>query len=242
MSKRIHAILFIILIAALLLSACDRSASVSPVTTPTTSGEIPFPVATQSQIMKDILAATQTAAAVSGTLSTGSLPGVATSTPAFTYATPTPGALIAIEPSPTATSLYASTEIATTVPTAIPTAMVYPTATPGKPSSYTIQAGEFPFCIARRFNVNAGDLLAANGLSINSHVSVGTVLSIPQNGTWSAGSRALKSHPASYTVAYGDSVGSIACGYGDVDPNMILYANGLSSGATLTQGQVLQIP
>jgi LysM repeat protein len=242
MSKRKYAIIFVILIATLLLSACDRSASISPVTTPTTSGEIPFPVATQSQIMKDILAATQTSSAMSGTLSTGNLPGLATSTPAFSYATPTPGALIAIEPSPTPTTLYASTEIATSAPTATSTAVVYPTATPGKPSSYTIQQGEFPFCIARRFNVNAGDLLAANGLNVYSQVSVGTVLTIPQSGTWSAGSRALKSHPASYTVAYGDTVGSIACGYGDVDPKMILSVNGLSSGTTLTQGQVLQIP
>ena len=58
MNKRYYVLILVILVAGLLLSACNRSASVSPLATPTTNGEIPFPVATQSQIMKDILAAT----------------------------------------------------------------------------------------------------------------------------------------------------------------------------------------
>jgi len=224
-----------------MMTACERSASVSPVTTPT-SGEIPFPVATQPQIMKDILAATQTAAAVKGTITTGSLPGLATSTSAFVYITPTPLGTTSISSSQ---SLATSTPItlATATPTAtpLPTAITYPTPTPGKPTQYTIQTGEFPYCIARRFNVNPYDLLSANGLNNNSHVSVGTVLTIPQGGSW-PGSRQLKTHPTTYTVVYGDTVNSIACGFGDADPNTIWAANGLSAGASVTQGQVLNIP
>ena len=239
MNKKFTAIILVILVTGLLLSACERSASVSPVATSTTSS-IPFPVATQSQIMKDILAATQTAAAVKGTVSTGDLPGVATSTPMSLVITATPSSL----DSGVATSTPITAATATSIPvaaTSTPTAIVYPTPTPGRPATYTIQQGEFPFCIARRFNVDAGDLLSASGLSINTKVSVGTVLTIPQSGSW-MGTRSLKSHPTSYTVVSGDTIGSIACGFGDADPNTILAANGLSSGAALTAGQVLQIP
>lgn len=232
MFKRTNAIILIVLIAALLLTACERSASVSPMTTPTTSGEIPFPVASQSQIMKDILAATQTAAAMKGTITTGNLPGLATSTPAFSYNTPTPNGVGGLSVTPTAMILA----------TATPTKIIYPTPTPGRPTTYTVQPGEFPYCLARRFNVDAGDLLAANGLGVNSMVSVGTVLNIPQSGSWDTGARSLKTHPTTYTVVYGDTIGSIACGFGDADPNTILAANGLSAGAVLTTGQVLQIP
>jgi len=239
MSKRFYyAIILVILSTGLLLTACERPATISPLATATTSAEIPFPVATQSQIMKDILAATQTAAAASGTMSTGDLPGLATSTPAFTYNTPSPaGTTEAVLGESTSTP-------GTTATTAAPTAITYPTPTPGKPAQYTIQPGEFPYCIARRFNVNPGDLLSANGLNNNSQVAVGTVLTIPQSGSWSSsfGSRALKAHPTTYTVAYGDTLGSIACGFGDVDPNTILAANGLGNGVVLSQGQVLQIP
>ena len=242
MSKKPYVIILVILIAGFLLTACERSASVSPVAT-ATSSSIPFPVVTQSQIMKDILAATQTAQAISGTVSTGSLPVSATSTPAFIYVTATSSsdttkALATATPS-TLTTAVATSAVATATPT--PTAITYPTSTPGHPAQYTIQQGEFPYCIARRFNVNAGDLLTLNGLSTSSQVSIGTVLNIPTSGSWS-GTRALKSHPTTYTVVYGDTLGSIACGFGDVDPNIILAANGLSAGTALTAGQVLTIP
>jgi len=120
--------------------------------------------------------------------------------------------------------------------------IVVPSATPGRPATYTIQQGEFPFCIARRFNVDAGTLLTVNGLNLNSHPVAGTVLTIPQTGTWSSGPRALQSHPTTYTVNAGDSIYSIACIFGDVDPNAIIYANALQSPYTLTAGQVLNIP
>ncbi|MCJ7701203.1 MAG: LysM peptidoglycan-binding domain-containing protein, partial [Anaerolineales bacterium] len=64
------------------------------------------------------------------------------------------------------------------------------------PDSYTLKSGEFPYCIARRFNISPVDLLSANGLSLNSQVYPGTKLTIPKNaGTFDQGSRALKSHP-----------------------------------------------
>ena len=120
--------------------------------------------------------------------------------------------------------------------------IVVPSATPGRPATYTLQQGEFPFCIARRFNVDAGDLLSINGLNMNSHPAAGTVLTIPQSSTWSSGPRALIPHPTTYTVNAGDSIYSIACTFGDVDPNAIIYANALQSPYTLSSGQTLNIP
>jgi len=216
MSKKLLVLLIIVLIASLGLVACERPASRAPVATATTVGEIPFPVATQPQIMQDILKQTQTAMALTPQAGGGVL---STSTPSFSLPTQAPTSAV----TPTATKI------------------VYPTPTPGKPSTYVIQAGEFPYCIARRFNVDPVALLNASGLNINSRPAIGYTLTIPQSGSW-PGDRALKAHPATYTVVAGDTIGKIACMYGDADPNTIYAANGLSAGSALTAGQVLQIP
>jgi hypothetical protein len=77
-------------------------------------------------------------------------------------------------------------------------------------------------------------LLSLSGLTsaqANSLIT-GTVLTIPQSGAF-PGNRAL-AHPATYTVASADeTVYSIACKYGDVDPNAIATANGISASAKL---------
>lgn len=121
-----------------------------------------------------------------------------------------------------------------TAPVVVPTTEV--------PATYVLQKGEFPYCIARRFNVDAGALLSLNGWGANSVVSPGAVVKIPKDTTWSSGPRALKNHPTSYTVVAGDTIYTIACAFGDVDPNAIIVVNGLESPYTLTPGQVLQIP
>jgi LysM repeat protein len=73
------------------------------------------------------------------------------------------------------------------------------------------------------------------------NLATGTVLSIPQSGSF-PGTRALRNHPATYTVASStETVYSIACLFGDVDPARILEANNLS-GTSLTVGQALNIP
>ncbi len=225
MKKSIYAIILVVLIAALTLTACERPASKAPVTTPTQSGEIPFPVATQPDIMKEILAATQTAGAILGTFSPTESPDIS-------------GTML---PTTAGTQITIPLETSTPAPSATPTKIVYPTPTAGKPATYTLHKGEFPFCIARRFNVNAADLLSLNGLGMNSIVSEGTTLKIPQTGSWQ-GERSLKNHPTNYTVVSGDTIYTIACGFGDADPNTIMAANGLKSDAALSVGQVLYIP
>jgi LysM repeat protein len=105
-----------------------------------------------------------------------------------------------------------------------------------------LQDGEFPYCIARRFNVDPEELLALSGLSGDGNYPPGTVLKIPQNSTF-PGERSLRTHPASYTVSSSsETIYSIACLFGDVDPAAIAQRNGLSASATLTVGQVLNIP
>ncbi len=120
--------------------------------------------------------------------------------------------------------------------------VVVPTPVLEIPSTYILQEGEHPYCIARRFNVNPNDLVALNGIS--GYVAPGVTLKIPTNSSWPAdsASRALRAHPTTYTVVSGDSIYSVACKFGDVDPNAIIAVNGLQSPYSLTGGTSIQIP
>jgi len=110
------------------------------------------------------------------------------------------------------------------------------------PATYTLQKGEFPFCIARRFDLNQSELLALNGLNLDSKPGVGTVLKLPKTGNGFVSNRALKSHPTDYTVKSGDTIYTIACQFGDVSPDMIVLQNNLQSPYNLSSGQKLRIP
>jgi LysM repeat protein len=119
-----------------------------------------------------------------------------------------------------------------------------PTSVPvgSRPASYTLQKGEFPYCIARRFDVDPGALLSLNGLANGDIYYPNLTLKIPQSGSF-PGTRALRNHPATYTVGSStESIYGIACLFGDVDPSAIAQANNISPGAALTSGQQLSIP
>ena len=210
------------------LAACTRSLAPAGGTTPgatTTSGGTP---GATNDVMEQIwMLATQTAMAQLGTSqpqATQVPTGPGTAAPSGTSV---PGAATAAPPT------------ATKAPTA--TMLPVPTATPGLPRTYTLQSGEFPFCIARRFNVNQYALLSASGLSLSSRPLTGYTLTIPQTGDPFDGNRTLRAHPATYTVSGGETLNSIACLYGDVSPDAIAAANGLKSNK-LSAGQTLQIP
>lgn len=113
---------------------------------------------------------------------------------------------------------------------------------PETPASYTVRAGEFVYCIARRYNLNPYQLAAYNGLGANALVFGGTKLSIPTNADPFPGRRALQAHPTWYEVQQGDTLNSIACLFGDVHPESIAYANRLEAPYGLTVGQMLYIP
>jgi LysM repeat protein len=197
-----------------------------------TEGSFPVPESTEDVMSQLESFATQTAIALSG----GTV--VAPPQPTAMPAQETPAAPAA-NPSPQPAQPTTAPQVA--APTAKP-AIVVPTATPGKPTSWTLQRGEHPYCIARRFDVNPIDLLNASGLAAGDSYSVGTVLKIPQNGRSFPGARSLKSHPDTFTVSSKDTIYSIACEYGDVDPYAIAAANGLTAPYKLEAGQELNIP
>lgn len=224
MSKKLYVIFALTMAATILLTACGRSAG--PSTLPTATSNATRAVgggtdATPTGMSQLSGFATQTALAAQGI---------------------TPGAGTA-NPTQASTSLVPPTGAATTLVTtpAATTPVTVPTATPGRPTTYTLQQGEYPYCIARRFNVDPQDLLDLNGLTSNSVLQPGEVLKIPQTGSF-PGTRALHTHPATYTVAVNDTLYKIACYYGDIDPTAIAAANGLTPPYTLVAGRTLSIP
>jgi LysM repeat protein len=117
------------------------------------------------------------------------------------------------------------------------------TSTPGLPGAYTIHEGETLYCLARRFDIDPVDLLAAN--NDDPDVYPDDVVAIPQDGAPFPGERALHPHTPnmSFTVpADYDTVYKVGCYFGDVDPNRIVAANGLKEPFTLIPGQKIIIP
>jgi len=220
MKKNIYLLVLLVLLLSLALGACTRSATKGGGEGIVNTPDVPFPVGpdNNSNRITEIVALTATAAA--------QVPEeTATSQPVLDV--------------PTATAQAALEETPKSVPMNTP--IVVPTATPGLPATYTVQEGEFPYCLARRFNINPNDLLAANNIS--GLVAPGTTLTIPSNSTWPSDfPRSLLPHPTTYNVLTGDTIYKIACAFGDVDPNDIIAANGLLSPFTLTAGQVINIP
>lgn len=110
---------------------------------------------------------------------------------------------------------------------------------------YAIQEGETLTCLARRFNFNLSEFMAANGLNSVTDAGPGDTVLLPQNiNTWSVydGSRVTARHPVIYIVEAGDNFFSIACKFGDVFPDDIANANGMGNGDPLTPGQQISIP
>jgi LysM repeat protein len=190
-------------------------------------------------------------------LSASKAPAVkATATSEIAFMTSTPGENVAGDIATQTAAAQPAVATATSAPAAQATA-VPPTNTPApaqqqqvsvptltRPSTYTLQKGEWPICIARRFDLDLSSFFSANGLTMNSRPGVGTVLKIPSSGTWSSGSygsRILHKH-ADYKVNAGDSVYTIACYFGDVSPEAILAVNGLNSASDVKSGMTLKIP
>lgn len=231
--KRDLMILSTLVLVTIITSACNQAYSQAPAATFTPVPQNLFASAVPTN-MSDVQAfATGTALAQ---LTTS--PGAPTSTPAAgitpQVATATSTPLVVTNPTSTATLAVAQTQLSGPAATAIPSG--------SRPSTYTLQQGEFPFCIARRFNVDPGDLLNLSGLSEGVIYPPGTTLRIPQSGSF-PGDRMLRNHPATYTVSQtGETVYGVACTFGDVDPALIASTNGISVGATLNVGQTLNIP
>ena len=236
--KRDLLIVSTLLLVMIITSACTRLYSQAPIAT-STPGQSLFASPGPTDAMAPVEAFATGTALAELTTSPGA-PGAFTSTspagvtPQAATATGTP--LVITNTTPTATLAVAQTPQS-------PAATSIPPGT--KPGTYTLQSGEFPYCIARRFNVDPTELLTASGLTsaqANS-LSAGTVLTIPQSGKPFPENRMRHNHPDTYTVDFSsETIYSIACYYGDVDPAAIAQANGLSVNADLTAGQKLTIP
>lgn len=220
MNKTSRTLFFVALIAILVVvSGCNLQASKAPATKATPTSELNFITPTAGQgLQGDIL--TQTAAVA---------PAVATATPVPATATAAPasggtGGASEATATPKPASASSSSQ-------SIPTL--------ARPTTYAIQKGEFPWCIARRFDIDVSKLLALNP----GPYGVGYVLKIPASGNWNSanGDRHLHDH-VNYTVKSTDSVYTIACYFGDVSPEGILAANNLSSAADVKTGMTLKIP
>lgn len=237
----------IMMLAAVLASACTQVYSQAPLGTPTLiptglfvspfpSGQDPLKIVaqlgTQTAMARTAQAGGLPTSAITGT------PPTATATSSAPSATPTVGtAVTAAVTTPAPVTVVPVTGTATPQVT-----VIGPTAPVTRPTSYTLQQGEYPYCIARRYNVDPNDLLSANGMSNGDLVYPGKVLTIPQTGSF-PGDRALHSHPDTYTVDSSDTtIYGVACYYGDVLPQTIASANGLSLSSTLSVGKTLTIP
>jgi len=207
-------ILFTILVfTALLLAACTRSATSAVVDNPTQD-----PI---ESIFSTV--ATQTALAASGVKSGDDDDSNAG------------------DDAPVASSM--PTTIPSNTPVSTATNTPAPTSEPGSaPISYTLHEGEWPYCLARRFDVDPDALIASNGITDASELSVGTLLKIPTDAGAFGGQRSLRSHPTSYTATGNDTFYSIACEFGDLYPENIAQANGKDVDYKPAVGELLQIP
>jgi len=227
------------LLVAVIISACQQPYSTPPAVTntpldPNSFFSTPIPDQSQPDSMNDVENFT-TPTALAGNPNAN----IPTATPG-TGAQPADGAtvtatpIIALNPTATATQAVSVVVTSTTGSTT--------TSSGPRPTSYILKNGEFPYCIARRYNVDPDELLRLSGLSAGILYPPGTSLTIPQSGSFPE-NRMLKTHPASYTVVSSDeTVYSVACLYGDVKPEDIATANGISVDTVLASGKVLSIP
>lgn len=215
--KKPSLLLLIPLIAVLVFSGCVRKASTPPATTPHVIDVANTPLPVDQQILN----ATMTAQAI---MQEFNMPTQIVQNP-----------------------LGTPEVITQAPPTMIPVGTATPTPQPTlqpmtRPTTWTVQGGETIYCLARRFDVDPGDMLAINNLFAGSMLSIGDVLEVPQTGSWPTEDRSLLAHPDVWNVSPGETVYYIACAYGDVWPEQIIQLNGLQEPYDLMGISTLQIP
>jgi LysM repeat protein len=200
--------------------------------------------ATMNAIRASFLTQTAQARSTGGSQTASNTPSFSTVAPTVTGSTimSTPAGTLGATPAAVTSASPAATSAASTQAATYP---VVPTATPGLPATYTIHSGETAFCLARRFNIDPYTLLDFNQLTADYIASPEDVLKIPVTDKKFPGTRALVPHAPnlSYLVKVGDTIYSIGCHFGDVDPNMIALANALTPpDYALTPGKTIRIP
>jgi len=212
---KIFFLVSLLVLTSMLLSACLQPASTGEVT-PQDDGEL--------QTILDAVAQQTPSGSDDGTGGNPSVMDSLSATQTAQADIPTPEPPVVDTPTPTPEPTKPVADVNKTVP-----------------EKYTLREGEFPWCIARRFNLNAVVLLNFNGLS-GSQYKVGQVLAIPDNPGTFDGERMLASHPTTYTVSANETFYSIACKFGDVWPEEIAAQNGMEVEDALTAGTTIEIP
>jgi len=236
-NRKKSVILFSLLaLTGILVSACTQPYSneplEAPTVNPTTLFVSPLPTSDNPMAMVEELSTGTALAETAAALTAG--------TPPAAEATETN---ILVDGNPTSDQSTAPTETPILSAVTATASQSLPNVPTNKPGSYTLQKGEFPYCIARRFNIDPAELLSLNGLANGDVYYPNLTLTIPQSGKPFPGTRALRSHPDVYTVDSPDrTLYGVACYYGDVEPAAIAQANGLQLTAILTVGQQLNIP
>ena len=226
---------FTLLLVVIIASACNQPYSQAPSVTNTPINPTSFFATGETPSMNDVAEfGTSTALALSGTPQAIATQTISVAGTQDLSATVTPTALVTTNPAGTVAATSTSTlAVSGTLPTSAPVGT--------RPAEWTLRSGEFPYCIARRFDVDPEALLSLNGLSNGNIFYPGRTLKIPQSGSF-PGRRALRDHTP-HTVRANETLYSIACLYGDVRPEDIATANNLASAdAALTSGQQLNIP
>ena len=120
------------------------------------------------------------------------------------------------------------------------------------PIAYTVVEGDTFYGIADVFGVDAEELAAVNGLTLESLLQPGQILVIPTVGLEASPTATPAPSPAAtpvpipqgpleYTVVGGDTLYGIAGSFG-VSMEDLLAVNGLTEDALLHPGDVLVIP
>ena len=154
-----------------------------------------------------------------------------------------PEALSTLTPIPAPPTISITPTLTPTATVVVSEPKLMPSPVDSRLLTYTLRPGEFPYCIARRFNVDPNELLALNALGNHQVFYAGTILQIPQTGNPFPGNRMLQSHPTTYhVVRQNETLYGVACLFGDIDPVIIAQANNISVDSTLFVGQQLTIP
>lgn len=114
---------------------------------------------------------------------------------------------------------------------------VQPTTAP--PQTHVVQGGDTVWGIATRYGLRTADVLALNGLTSDSIIRPGQVLTLV--GTAPAAPIASAASGATYVIAQGDTLSGIAQRHG-VTLAAVFEANGLSYGSIIYPGQSITIP
>lgn len=110
----------------------------------------------------------------------------------------------------------------------LPQPVYYPPASNGR--VYTVRPGDSLAGIAALYHSSVSALSAANGISNSNIIYVGQPLQIP-----------YVPQVYSYTVAYGDTLGSIAARYGTTVA-AIASTNGISNPSLIYPGMLIRVP